>query len=150
MNRTVSDQYVIIENGYRILVTHGHQGDIFCRDRSCLSFLTCCASQVQSTLENLIDENLDTQIDKLVKCLKTDDKKITDYAFELAEAGNYNVVVFGHTHNQMTCQRNDKIYVNDGCVANSADKFNECVIDLTDHMNIENRIVNINEIVDKK
>lgn len=143
INKEISDRLVLRSDKYMVFIAHGHQGDLFCREKSFLSCLSCCASQIKSTLEDLIDENLDAQADKLSACLVTTDKEITDYAFKVAEAGPYDCVVFGHTHNPLIKEKNKKIYVNEGCVTNGTETLNECAIDINDDLVIENRAVNI-------
>lgn len=148
-NKIVSDRMIIDHNKFHIFVSHGHQGDIYCDETSCLSHIICCASQVKSSIENFIDENLDSSVEKLKKCLNVNDDKITKYAINLTKSNKYDVVVFGHTHNQLLIPVGKNIYVNDGCLCDSAKNICECIITITDCLNIENNVFDIekNEIV---
>lgn len=139
----IVDHMVISENGFNIYLAHGHQGDVYCSEKSIFSCCVCGASQIKSSLEDLVDENLDSEVDKLQTCLGTSDKKITNYAFKVANAGNYNCVVFGHTHHQMMSEKKGVIYVNDGCVCDKTEQICECIINIADQVTVDNRIINI-------
>jgi UDP-2,3-diacylglucosamine pyrophosphatase LpxH len=142
-DKKIVDRMILSSDKYDVFVAHGHQGDFFCRERSVMSFCTCCANEIKSTMEDLINENLDKQVDLLVQKIETDDKKITNYGLEIAKAGQYDAVVFGHTHHPMMCSKGHKLYINDGCAIDREEVIDECLIEFDDQLKITNRTINI-------
>lgn len=147
LNKNVRDKLEISSNGYNILIMHGHFGDILCNDKSCCSSFICCCSQTKSTLEDLLNTNLDNGVDKIVATFETSDKKITKYAQDILKASNYNAIIFGHTHRKCMVKIKNKVYVNDGCVVSKTDSIDLCVITIdNDKMTIDNINLNINNL----
>jgi predicted phosphodiesterase len=127
--KRVDERLIFDEGPYHVLVAHGHQGDVFNRDRSIFSCLVCCALQTKSTIEDLTDENLDQNIQSLSDCFSTNDTKITKYAFVVARECGFDVVVYGHTHHPLFVEKDQHYYINTGCVADRLETIDECVID---------------------
>ena len=147
---------LIEENGFKIFIAHGHQGDMLCKEKSCASCLVCCADQVISSIEESTKLNIEDEISHLSSAIGTNDKTITKYALNIAKTMGYDVVIFGHTHNQMSELANkknvidNKTYINDGCLVGKGDEINDCILEIiTDRIKIQNRVINIrtNEVV---
>jgi predicted phosphodiesterase len=141
--KRIADKLIISHNHYNILITHGHKGDLFCDDKSICRYITCCCSQTKSKIEDLLDENLDKNIDQIVKCIETKESKITDYALKILDASNFNVVIFGHTHTQTIVKKNGKVYINEGCLVGKDNSIDQCILYL-DGKNLVVDNINVN------
>lgn len=150
--KRIHDKLIITHNGYNILITHGHKGDILCSDNSCFSRIICCCSQTKSSFEHLLDEKLDDVVSKIVDSIDTDEQKITNYAIGLLNTSHMNLVVLGHTHNKCSIRHNYKLYVNEGCVVGKNDSIDECDIHIYDNkmiVNVVNKNINNLNFINK-
>jgi len=131
----VTDSLDYNMNGYKIHIAHGHQGDIWNKDSSCLKYISCCCKNLESVGEDMVDYSLDDSVQKLTNCLFPDNGKTEKYAEALANATNTDIIVFGHTHTSNLVEKSNCIYVNDGCCVNTQ-SIDELIIQNGSSLNI--------------
>lgn len=131
----VYENYTIEMGPYRIRFEHGHQGDIWCDEKSVLGCFSWLATQSKSALEDLINKKLDSTFELLEKTIDTSDDKISQYADKLGRALKADVVVFGHTHGARLEKsskfgKSDVVYLNSGKASDSEDVIDEGMVEI--------------------
>lgn len=131
----VYENYTIEMGPYRIRIEHGHQGDIWCDEKSVLGCFSWMATQSKSALEDLINKKLDSTFELLEKTIDTSDDKIAKYAGKLGRAIKADVIVFGHTHGARlekvaNFAKSDVIYANSGKASDSEDVIDEVAVEI--------------------
>lgn len=116
----------------QIMITHGHQGDCFNSDKSPLRCISCLCQQSLYGLDELLNISFDDDICKLAQTLFANEQSINKYADKLAKTGNYQLVIFGHTHNRGVWHIGHNYYINTGCVVGKPTVIDELTIESDD------------------